>query len=77
MQVSKVAKAVVGAAAAGTSALTLALSDGVLTSGEGVTIALAVLASLGIVWAVPNKSESAIGLRQIVQSQEPWKSRDE
>jgi hypothetical protein len=58
MKVSKYAKAVVGALVAAGGALTPALADGVVTNGEWVTVALAGLAALGIVWAVPNAKET-------------------
>ena len=58
MRVGRIAKAIVAAAAAGMSTLTLALADGNLTNGEGVTIALAVLGSLGITYVVPNQTHS-------------------
>ena len=51
----KYAKSIAGAVAAGSTALVTALADGSLSSGEGLAVALAVLASLGIVAAVPNK----------------------
>jgi hypothetical protein len=35
------------------------VQDGALTTGEGVTIALAVLAAWGITWAVPNRPAPA------------------
>lgn len=53
----KVAKAVVGAAAAGTATLAVATADGSLSTGDVVTIVLAVLGSLGVVYAVPNRPE--------------------
>lgn len=48
-------KAIVAAVAAGAASLVTALDDGTITGQEGVTAALAVLAALGITWAVPNK----------------------
>lgn len=55
MKVSRIAKAIVSGAAAGAAAAVTAAQDSVITTGEGVTIALAVLGALGITWAVPNK----------------------
>jgi hypothetical protein len=56
MQISTMWKAVVGGLAAGAAAAATAVQDGTVTSGEGVTIALAVLGALSITWAVPNKA---------------------
>lgn len=56
MKISSVAKAVVSGIAAGSAALATAAQDSVLTTGEGVTIALAVLAAWGITWKVPNRT---------------------
>lgn len=58
MRIGRIAKAIVAAAAAGMSTLTLAMADGVLTSGEGVSVALAALGSLGITYVVPNQTHS-------------------
>ncbi|MGW6739735.1 hypothetical protein ACWGDX_03130 [Streptomyces sp. NPDC055025] len=58
MRVSSVAKAVAAAFAAGSAAVATAVQDGVLTTGEGVTVALAVLGALGITYVVPNKQHS-------------------
>ncbi|WP_406457136.1 hypothetical protein OH768_24995 [Streptomyces sp. NBC_01622] len=55
MKISKMWKAVVGGFAAGAASLVTALDDGVITTQEGVTAGLAVLAALGITWAVPNR----------------------
>ncbi|KAF2774700.1 hypothetical protein [Streptomyces sp. OM5714] len=57
MRIPNFAKAIVGGAAAGTAAAVTAVQDNVLTTGEGITIALAVLGALGITYAVPNKKE--------------------
>ncbi len=54
MSITPYRKAIVSAVAAGSAALVTALSDEVVTSGEWVTIALAVVGALGITWAVPN-----------------------
>ena len=55
MKISKMWKAVVGGLAAGVASLVTALDDNTITSGEGVTAVLAVLAALGVTWAVPNR----------------------
>ncbi|WP_435244962.1 hypothetical protein [Streptomyces tendae] len=55
MKVSRYWKAVVAGAAAGTAALGTAVQDGTLTAGDGVAVVLAVLGTLGITWAVPNR----------------------
>jgi hypothetical protein len=49
------AKAVVGALLAGLASLQAALPDGV-TGEEWVAVAVATLAALGAVWAVPNRA---------------------
>lgn len=55
-------KAVVGGLAAGAASLVTALQDGTVTTQEGITAGLAVLAALGVTWAVPNrKTESPSG----------------
>lgn len=51
----KYLKAGAAALAAGAAALVTALDDGIITAQEGVTAVVAVLAALGITWAVPNK----------------------
>ena len=55
MKISSIAKAVVSGLAAGAAAGVTAVQDNMVTPGEGVTIALAVLAAWGITWAVPNR----------------------
>lgn len=55
MRISNIAKSIVGGLAAGATAAVTAVQDNVLTTGEGVTIALAVLGAWGIVYAVPNR----------------------
>ncbi|MFC8432265.1 hypothetical protein [Streptomyces sp. NPDC057253] len=56
MRISSIAKSIVGGVAAGATAAVTAVQDGVLTTGEGVTIVLAVLGAWGIVYAVPNRT---------------------
>ena len=58
MRISNVAKSIVGGLAAGATAAVTAVQDNVLTTGEGVTIALAVLGAWGIVYAVPNRQKT-------------------
>jgi hypothetical protein len=57
IKLSAMAKAVVSAAAAGTATLAVATSDGSLSTGDVVTIVLAVLGALGVTYAVPNAKE--------------------
>lgn len=54
MKLNSIAKAVVSAAAAGITALVAATQDGVFSTGDGVTLALAILGALGVTYAVPN-----------------------
>ena len=56
MNISSIAKSIIGGLAAGAAAAVTAVQDQVLTTGEGVTIALAVLGAWGITYAVPNKT---------------------
>ncbi|MGV9535026.1 hypothetical protein ACWEU6_21900 [Streptosporangium sandarakinum] len=58
MKIGSMAKSVVGGVAAGAAALVTAVDDGVIVPGEWVTIALAVLGALGIVYVVPNAAAS-------------------
>lgn len=55
MKISSAAKAVVAALSAGAAAAVTAVQDQAVTSGEVVTIILAVLGALGITYAVPNR----------------------
>ncbi|MFE2300847.1 hypothetical protein ACFXAW_21995 [Streptomyces sp. NPDC059445] len=59
MRISKMWKAVAAAVSAGAASLVTALDDGVITTQEGVTAGLAVLAALGLTWVVPNRQPSA------------------
>jgi hypothetical protein len=54
MKISRYAKAVVAGVAAGSASLVTALDDGMVTTQEGITAGLAVLAALGFTWAIPN-----------------------
>jgi len=56
---TKYLKAFYGAAATGLGAVAVAYSDNVITNQEWVTVAIATLGSLGVVWAVPNKAAAS------------------
>lgn len=58
MKISSIAKSIVAGVAAGATAAVTAAQDGTLTTGEGVTIVLAVLGAWGITYAVPNRKET-------------------
>ena len=58
MKVSKMWKAVVAAFVAGAGSVSTALADDTITTAEGVAAGLAVLAALGLTWAVPNRQAS-------------------
>lgn len=60
MKISSTAKALVAGVAAGATAAVTAVQDQVLTTGEGVTIVLAVLGAWGIVYAVPNRQPDRV-----------------
>ncbi|MET9736448.1 hypothetical protein ABZZ79_39315 [Streptomyces sp. NPDC006458] len=60
MRIASIAKSVIAGAAAGAAAAATAAQDSVLTTGEGVTIALAVLGAWGITYAVPNKPKTTV-----------------
>lgn len=53
-----VAKAVVGAALAGITALQTALADGSVSTSEWLSVAAAVLVVAGGVWGVTNKPKA-------------------
>lgn len=55
MRISSIAKSIVAGVAAGATAAVTAVQDSTLTTGEGVTIVLAVLGAWGITYAVPNR----------------------
>jgi len=57
VKISKTWKAVAGGVAAGAASAVTAVQDGKVTTGEILTIVLAVLASYGVTWAVPNRQE--------------------
>lgn len=54
MKIGTVAKAIVGAVAAGASAAVPLLTDDAVSLADIVAIAAAVLATFGVVYAVPN-----------------------
>ncbi|MET9098287.1 hypothetical protein [Streptomyces antibioticus] len=58
MKISSIAKSIVAGLAAGATAAVTAVQDNVLTTGEGVTIVLAVLGAWGITYAVPNRPKA-------------------
>jgi sporulation-control protein spo0M len=58
MKIASYAKSLIAGVAAGSAAAATAVQDNVLTTGEGVTIALAVLGAWGITYAVPNRQTS-------------------
>lgn len=58
MKISKAAKAIVSAVAAGAGSLSVAVTDDSVTAAEGWAALIAVLAALGFTWAVPNKQET-------------------
>ena len=51
----KYAKAIAGALVAGGTALGTALADDHITGQEWVTVVVAAVAALGVIWAVPNR----------------------
>ncbi|MDT9695373.1 hypothetical protein [Streptomyces sp. P17] len=55
MRVSRYAKAVVAAIAAGAGSLGTAMHDGTITQAEGVTAVLLTVGALTAVWRVPNR----------------------
>lgn len=59
MKIASFAKSLIAGVAAGSAAAVTAAQDNVITTGEGVTMALAVLSAWGIVYAVPNKRTDA------------------
>lgn len=68
----KYTKAIVGAIIAALSAYQVAQADGVVTQNEWVTVAVAFLTALGIVWGVPNKSDQpATSTSLTVSADEP------
>lgn len=62
MRISSIAKSLVAGLAAGATAAVTAVQDGVLDTGDGVTIVLAMLGAWGITWAVPNRPKPPAGV---------------
>lgn len=60
MKIASAAKSLIAGVAAGSAAAVTAVQDNVLSTGEGVTIALAVLGAWGITYAVPNRKTSNV-----------------
>ncbi|WP_214322103.1 hypothetical protein [Nonomuraea sediminis] len=58
MKIGSYAKAVVAAVSAGMASFVTAAGDGVVNTGEWVTVALAVVGALGITYVVPNSEKS-------------------
>ena len=56
---TKYLKALYGAAATGLGAVAVAYSDNVITNQEWVTVAIATVGALGVIWAVPNGSPTS------------------
>jgi hypothetical protein len=65
MKISNTAKAIVGGIAAGAAAAVTAVQDNVVTTGEGVTMVLAVLGAWGITYAVPNRQTGGTAPRDL------------
>ncbi|MBC2908162.1 hypothetical protein [Streptomyces cupreus] len=61
MRISKYAKAVVSAVAAGAGSLSVAVTDDTVPAAEGWAALIAVLAALGFTWAVPNRQAGEDG----------------
>jgi hypothetical protein len=57
MKIAHIAKSLIAGLAAGSAAAVTAVQDNVITTGESVTIALAVLGAWGITYAVPNRQK--------------------
>lgn len=58
MSINRYAKAIVGAVVAALSAYQVAQTDNVITTQEWVTIAVAFVTALSIVWGVPNTAST-------------------
>lgn len=65
---NKYAKAIVGAVVAALSAYQVAQADNVISTQEWVTIAVAFVTALGIVWGVPNSPSSAVPASPVAES---------
>jgi hypothetical protein len=58
MRIASIAKSLIAGIAAGAASAVTAAQDNVISTGEGVTIALAVLGAWGITYAVPNRPKT-------------------
>ncbi|MEV6546436.1 hypothetical protein [Streptomyces sp. NPDC051665] len=58
MKIASIAKSILAGLAAGAAAAVTAVQDNVITTGEGVTIVLAVLGAWGITYAIPNRPKT-------------------
>lgn len=58
MRIASIAKSLIAGVAAGSAAAVTAVQDNVVTTGEGVTIVLAILGAWGITYAVPNRPDT-------------------
>jgi hypothetical protein len=56
VKLSRYAKAIVAALAAASAAAATAAQDGVISGQEWTTIIVAAIGTLGVTWAVPNKT---------------------
>lgn len=54
MKPNQYAKAIFGGVSMGLGAVAVALNDGVITTSEWVTVAIAVVGAFGVVFGVPN-----------------------
>ena len=55
------AKDIAGAIVAALTSLSTALVDGVVEPTEWITVAVAAITALGVIWAVPNKAPEVDG----------------
>jgi sporulation-control protein spo0M len=61
MRISSIAKSLIAGLAAGAAAAVTAVQDNVITTGESVTMALAILGAWGVTYAVPNRKSEGLG----------------
>lgn len=59
MSIKPYLKAVVGGLVAGLTTLATAMTDDTITRAEWITVAIATLGALGLVYATPNKTTDA------------------
>jgi hypothetical protein len=57
VNVQKYLKALFGAALAGLGALQVAYLDDTITRPEAITVAIATVSALGVIWGVPNEGD--------------------